>query len=261
MKRHTRVCLAFLAFSILGPASAAAQPGMVNVVPPPPPPVEETAPPAQGIDSDALLDRAWLTPTAMTQPKGAFKISYLQLPAPIGVVTATYGVTDKLHLTGIYIHPYDEEGGVYSLGAKIQVVNRERTRVAVMGGLSSFNDGYDAVRSAQVGAAFSRCLDPSCHSLISAFVGAVFVDDTDERPTFVSASYIGKLGRKLRFVAEIDHGFVPDDPGDSISGAFYGLRWTSNKWAADLGLLQPFGELNDMLPMGLPLASLSYRAR
>lgn len=209
------------------------------------------------ISDDVLADRAWMSPTALTQPEGSATFSYLQL-GPVATAIGTYGVSDRMHMTGIFMTPLGEEGGLYMLSAKYQLINQGTMRLALQGGLTYFDEGTsEQVTIMGAGLAGTMCLDPRCRSQLNGYVGTARVADDDEEPIVATASLVVALSPRIKFVGELDYGFVRDSYGDSATLGWVGGRITSGRFAFDLALVRPLDDDGDDV---LPMIGLTYRA-
>jgi hypothetical protein len=242
-------------------SAASAQPGTVAPVRQAPLEIETTIDDSAGIDDDAIADRAWLSPTAFTQPAGALAVTYYQPPGPVAVMSATYGLTDQLHVTGLAGMVWDDGGSddnLYMLHGKYQLLSSGRFRAAVQGGAMFVDD----TTIPNVGLIGSLCFDDACGSILSGYVGHAWEhEDDDDRVMVMNASLIAKVSAHFKLVMEIDTFTVAQENDSGVLG-FYGFRLTSGKWAGDLGLARPIGEGDeDGWGPGLPMISLTYRAR
>lgn len=260
MRRATvslSVAATLLTLGLAVPA-ASAQPGTIAPVRQEPVEIEATIDHDAGIDGDVLGDRAWLSPTALTQPAGSLTFTYYQVPAPVSIVSATLGVTDQLHLTALTGALWDEDDGDETpvlLGAKYQVIDAGTFRGALQGAVTYVDDE----RIGTIGFAGSVCFDEQCTSLVSGYVGHAFdADDTDDSLLIVNASVIARLTTHLKWVMEVDSFSILNEDDVGVVG-FYGVRFTSGRWAGDLGFAQPLGEGSEGAGFGLPMLSFSHR--
>ena len=215
-----------------------------------------------GVAEDASADRAWLAPTAHTQPKGSWSFSDHEL----FVVGLGYGVTDTLQVSASTVIPLTNDAvfvGMFS--AKQQVYRQGRLRVAAHGVLTHANDGDDSGTGITAGAAATMCLDADCHSGINGYLGTAFAltDEGNQFPILLSASIVQKLNKHVKLVGEVDTGFVPGEDFDDVYLGWYGVRFTSGAIGANVGFVKPFGpnvDTGDELPMGLPWVNFTYRA-
>jgi hypothetical protein len=79
---------------------------------------------------------------------------------------------------------------------------------------------------------------------------------------FVGAvTLVGRLGRHVKLVAEVDTAFVAGQVNDVADGAlaWYGLRFTSSMIGVDVGFVRPIGVGDTGLVLGLPMVTFSYR--
>lgn len=216
----------------------------------------------QGVLDDASADRAWLAPTAHTQPKGSWSFSDHEL----FVVGLGYGVTDKLQVSASTVIPVsDDFAFVGMFSAKQQVYKQGRVRVAAHGVLTHANDGDDSGTGFTAGGAATICLDDDCHSGVNGYVGTAFAltDEGNQYPILLSASIVQKVNRHVKLVGEVDTGFVPGEDFEDVYLGWYGVRFTSGAIGANVGFVKPFGpnvDTEDALPLGLPWVNFTYRA-
>ena len=247
--------IASLATLIATAGLAIAQPGAA------PPPDDEATVEASveaGIRDDVNADRVWLTPTALTQPKGSWSFNDFELM----FLGMTYGVTDTVQVSAkTWVLVDADQPVLLWLAAKKQLISSGKLRVAVDGQWISADDEAIGI----VGGAASLCLDIGCHSLINGYLGTAFAvtDDTDELPVIASLSLVKRLGRRVKFIAEVDTGWTAgEDPTGNYLG-WYGLRFTSGEIGGDIGFVKPFGEdvdETDVFPMGFPMLTFTYRS-
>jgi hypothetical protein len=216
----------------------------------------------QGVLDDASADRAWLAPTAHTQPKGSWSFSDHEL----FVVGLGYGVTDKLQVSASTVIPLDSDMAFVGMfSAKQQVFKQGRVRIAAHGVLTHVNDNDDSGTGITAGAAGTICLDEECHSGINGYVGTAFAltDEGNQYPVLLSVSVVQKLNKHVKLVGEVDTGFVPGEDFEDVYLGWYGVRFTSGAIGANIGLVKPFGpsvDTEDALPLGLPWVNFTYRA-
>ena len=255
MKR-TRILGALATMVAVGSAAgpAAAQPSVAPIAASPASAGELAA--LGGVGDDVLADRAWMSPTALTQPEGSFTLSYLQL-GPVGTAVGTYGVTERLQLTGIVMKPFGEDGGLYTASAKLQVVDAGANHLAIQGGITHFDEGTsEQVRILGVGAVGTICLDTLCRSLISGYLGAGKTTDDEETFIVASLSLTASMSARFKLVGELDRGFVRDSSGDEGTLGWLGARITGRQWAFDVGIVRPLEDGTEDL---LPMVGLTYR--
>ena len=224
---------------------------------------------AQAIDAetsatnnDVFGDRAWLSPTAFTQPKGSLALAYHQLPAPMSTLFASWGVTDRVHLTAAVARDWDSaDDSAAGMAAKIQILKLDRLAIAASGGAWRVSD--TSVFSG--GASGSYCIDRACRSLASLSLTGIFPDVDHEPPlVLIGGSLISHLSDHFRLVVEVDVIRQLEEQDHSLGNLFaifYGLRATSRQWAADLGFMRPLDDNGDGAGPGIPTVSLAYRVQ
>ncbi|MEZ4367064.1 MAG: hypothetical protein R2939_12385 [Kofleriaceae bacterium] len=83
-------------------------------------------------------------------------------------------------------------------------------------------------------------------------------------PLMLSGSVVGRLGRKVKGVVEVNTGAVVGEIDAVADGVllWYGLRFTSAHIGVDLGLVKPIYEDSgddEVFPIGFPMLSFQYR--
>jgi len=260
MSKLTASFIASLA--LLTTASGAfAQPGAEPAPPPPVPAPADAAVAATGdagIQNDVNADRVWLTPTALTQPKGTWSFNDVELM----ILGLTYGVTDTLQVSAkTWVLVDSEQPFLLWLTAKKQLISDGKLRLAIDGSWISVDDEAVGV----VGSAATLCLDDGCHSLINGYLGTAFAitQDTEDFPVIASLALVKKMSRRVKFIAEVDTGWeFGEDPTGNYLG-WYGVRFASGEIGGDIGFVKPFGEdvdEGDEFPMGFPMVTFTYRS-
>lgn len=263
---------------VWGAEAASAQPGEPPPAAPPetapaiqqPPPAPAMAPPAapegtvdKGVMNDANAGRGWMAPTALTEPAGTWSISDYEL----FLISIGYAVSDQLSISATTIPPLTTDFPLWLLfNAKYQVLKAGKVRAAVQGAVTYFsaNDSgtKDSFTAGELGGAVTLCIDDDCNSHVSGFVGAGFAHDTDSSVPFVgAATLVGRIGKHVKFVGEIDSAFIAGNVNDVADGAlvWYGLRFTSQNIGVDLGFVRPIGVSDSGLALGIPVLTFSYR--
>lgn len=270
------------------PGAEPAPPQPPPPAPPPagPPPAVVSPPPApapattvdKGTLEDANAGRAWLSPTALTPPAGTWSFEDFEL----FLIGVSYAVNDNLVITGTTMVPITSDLYWGFISAKAQVVKQGNVRVAIQGGLvaaaaKDTTTQYDAMGNVigemstttttsggEVGAAATLCLDNDCFSHLDGFVGAAFAYQNNASvPVGFSASWVQRLGKRVRLVIEADSAHLFGDISGQANGVlgWYGLRFTSRSIGADVGFVKPFCSdcSSDTFPMGFPVVGFSYR--
>ncbi|HTE53242.1 MAG TPA: hypothetical protein VK698_20450 [Kofleriaceae bacterium] len=257
---------------LLRAASAEAQPGATTATIPAAPAAAAPAPGQEaGIRDDANSGRTWLSPTALTAPAGTFSIQSTELL----MIGASYSFTDRFVVSASTFLPITTDMPLILLTTlKLKVADRGRLKLAAHANLGYFEglgigeeDDDDDFGTAVVGGVATVCLDPECHSLFNAYLGAGFVlqpgVDQSSVPFLASAAWVQRLGGRVKLVLEANGGFTVGGTNDVAEGllAWYGLRFTSSAIGVDLGLVKPLcSECDDGIALGLPWVSFSYRA-
>jgi len=219
---------------------------------------------------DANSGRVWLSPTALTPPKGTWSFSDWEL----FWVGASYAFTDRLQVSASTMVPITSDQPLILLfTGKMQIVNQGRMRVALHAAITHL--GVDADQEGDFsgfdvgafGGAATLCLDDHCNSYLNGYLAAGFLLEGDAEqnsvPFLVSGSLVKKLSRRVRIVLEVDSAFVTGEVDDMSNGflGWYGLRFTSRHIGVDFGFARPFGpDVDwDVFPMGFPVLSFTYR--
>jgi len=240
------------------PAPRVAYGGPSSVAPtvPPgaaPPPVAVAAAQPVGLArlnaEDPAGSRAYLFPTAATEPRDSWTLTVHQPIAPGGHFSLTRGLTDRLEATvGLgWVVDADEAASVLTLGGKAQLIRGTRGALAVYGSYVHTPDTDDD--AGLFGLVASTCLDgDDCHVLVSGHLSALISDlfhdeldcadcayyDDDTDATAVVGGSLLMGGRTTKLVLELD----------SVNGDFQeehavyaGLRFTGRRAAFDAGLI------------------------
>ena len=212
----------------------------------------------QGIAEDASSARGWVMPTALTAPAGTATLSDVDLFA----LSASYAFTDRLTVSADVMLP----GSAYrleSVSAKLQLVRSGRVRIAAQGMVTRFRTAEiastDRATLGDAGGALTLCIDTSCRSHLSGYLGAGVgrADHTSGMLVAASSLALG-IGPRLKLVFELDKGAG----GDLSSGTlfWYGLRITSRAISLDLGAAKPLDDTGKQwIGGGLPFIGLTYR--
>lgn len=232
-----------------------------------------SAPPSSsaGVSDDPNLDRSFLLPTAMTQPKGTLTYNNYELLFH----GLSYGLTDRLQLTATVLSPISKDIPFVGFAAlKGQVVNGERVKIAgqaSVGYIHVFDDNSSTsnnnaffVSGAALG---SFCVQEGCHSLLSATVSLMqpLGQGADSTPIFYyGVSAIQRVGRHVKLLAEVASA-AGNNSGDfeNADGFLvnYGVRFHNQSIASDVGFMRPFatsGDAPDFI-LGVPFVNVSYR--
>jgi len=205
-------------------------------------------------EEDVFADRAWLTPTAFSQPRHTVAIATHLLPVPL--VVTSIAITGRAHLTaGAAFNPTDPSENGYSLGGKATVLKLDQFAVALHGTVYRVEDHGAATG----GVTASFCLESPCRNVISLSGAGLYTEHTSL--LLGGASVIARVSTRTRLVFEANmvRETEPPDHGDfSADMLFFGLRITSPRWALDLGAMSLFRRDRDPGPI-LPMCSLAYR--
>jgi hypothetical protein len=224
--------------------------------------------------SDPNIDRAFLQPTAMTQPAGTITYNNYELILH-GV---TYGVTDNVQTTLTVLSPLSSDMPLLGFGAvKWRLLATSRFHLALQGslGFAHQSSGTDAsVYTMGAGAFASFCLRDDCSSLLSATVNyqlAANASSSSDRAHVIiyGGSLVHRVGRHVKLLGEVTSAAVGastfgggETNFENLSGVLvsYGLRFHTGDIAGDVGFIKPFVDEGDGgLLMGLPFINFSYR--
>jgi len=266
MKLATRSLLVCL-LGVLPPVGAA----WAQVPPPPPAPPPETtvvaAPVTPGLDDDPHVDRAWFSPTAITQPAGTASFNDWELV----LLGMTYAFTDNFQVTGVVVPPLVQDMPFIGMvSAKLGASLSDRVHIAAMAGVGYARiDDDDQGSAAGLGGAISICIDEACGSMVSAYAyGVWFWEDTDDTfPIAFGVSLLGRIARHVKVVIEVSSAglLAREDSGFAEAVVVgYGVRFFTGNIAGDIGFIRPFAfdsedEFGDELILGVPAVTFSYR--
>jgi hypothetical protein len=229
-------------------------------------------PAARATATDPNIDRAFLLPTAMTQPAGSITYNNYELLLH-GI---TYGITDRVQASVTVLSPMVEDMPFVGFAAvKGRVVATDRFHLALQGSLG-WAHAFDAspgdnanIITGGAGVLASYCLRDDCSSLASASATYQLVMPSGSGNTAHMVVYGGSLvhrvGRHVKLLGEVTSAAGgTNTSGDlqNIEGVLvgYGVRFHTDAIAADIGFLKPVvADDDDDLLLGLPFASVSYR--
>jgi hypothetical protein len=261
---RTSIAAGISTIAVAAAGTAFAQPGTVAPAAQLEPDVALDTTVDEGVLADVNSDRAWFTPTALTQPKGSWSFHDQEL----FVVGMTYGITDTFQLSASTLVPVVSDMPLFLwVSGKAQIARSGNLRLALHGLVFHGSEDGDGATVGNLGAAASLCFDAGCHSLINGYASAAFgISEGDtEVPVLFGGAIIARVARRVKLVGEIDTAMVMGD--EFVDGylGWYGVRFTSGEIGADVGFVKPFGgELedddNDELPLGLPWLNFTYRA-
>jgi hypothetical protein len=245
-------------------ASAApiAAPSMVEpveqIAPPPPP----RTPLADYVARDASSGRAFVSPTALTGPKGHASIE-LTFPAlPVGgFALARYSITDRIEIGAGGIAVIDEDGAVAVLTAKVQVLRRPTGGIALQAlhiAIPEEDDGgtfYSAIGS--------KCLGDGCRTLVSAHLTVLPFSEYYYSDSSGGGGEQGALavipgaslvtGGRTKLVVD---GVLVGDDYERFAVLYGGIRFARRSFSFDAGLVAAYdGDDAEALPMPLCAAT------
>ena len=279
MKNHISLPLSILSFATLAsatsvawaaPASDAEGPSTVVAAPAAPPPAA----------ADPNIDRGFIQPTAMTQPKGSLTYNNYELV----LHGLTYGITDNVQTSLTVMAPLVRDMPFLGVAAvKWQFLSTQRFHLALQGSATMVHvfgddniapDGSTTSGGANAyalgaGAFASYCLRDDCSSLASlnaTYQLGIAGSGGDTAHVIVyGGSIVHRVSPHVKLLGEVTSlatNTVADSNFDNISGALvsYGVRLHTANIASDLGFMKPIsGESNDPFLLGLPFINVSYR--
>lgn len=235
--------------------------------------VAQPAPQVAPAADDPNIDRAFLEPTAMTQPAGSLTYNNYELL----LHGFTYGITDRVQASVTALSPIVKDMPLLGIAAvKWQVLSMSRFHLALQGsaGLShSFNGDNlaDSTSNAYLlgaGAFATYCLRADCASLVSvnASYESVLAGGNMANGVVFGGAIVQRLTSHVKLLGEVTAGTSKVSGADNFStidGALvsYGVRFHTNRIASDVGFIKPVsfsGDSSDFL-LGLPFVSVSYR--
>jgi hypothetical protein len=261
-----RTTLSFVSLLMLGVVSTAMAQTTAAVT--------ETASPAGPAEAasgaDPNIDRAFLLPTAMTQPKGSVTYNNYELL----LHGLTYGITDNLQTTVTVLSPMTKDMpvlGLMAIKGRMLATDRLHLSLQASAGVGhSFGDAQSSTGYTLGSGAFaSLCLRDDCSSLLSASVTYQLALGSGGARSSQFVIYGGSLvhavSTHVKLLAELTSaaGKVNAD-FDNLPGALasYGVRFHTGALAGDVGFVRPMGsELDDEFLLGLPFVNVSYRWR
>ena len=226
--------------------------------------------------ADPNIDRAFIQPTAMTQPAGTLTYNNYELL----LHGLTYGITDKLQTSVTVLAPIVRDMPLLGVAsAKWQFLSTPRFHLALQGSATfvhvatgNIDDSGTTSNNAYLvgaGAFASYCLREDCSSLASLNatyqLGFSGNGGGTAQAIIYGASIVHRVAPHVKLLGEVTSmaaTTVADTGFDNISGALvsYGVRLHTTKIAGDIGFIRPVGSSgSDPFLLGLPFISVSYR--
>jgi hypothetical protein len=227
-----------------------------------PVPGEHNTPAEKGAAGDPNLDRSFLIPTAMTQPKGSLTYSNYEL----GLHGLTYGFTDRFQGSVTILPPYvDDLPLIIALSAKGQVVRAGRIHLALQGSATMGSGGDNSASVFSGGTLFSACTSDDCASLVTLGLTALISSESQDYILAYSGSLTQKISEHAKLLLEaVSAAYHDEDNGYDAAPGFllnYGIRFHGHNFAGDVGFMRPIGFEDDGdIAMGLPFVNFTYRA-
>jgi len=200
---------------------------------------------AQG---DPSVDRAFLMPTAETQPAGSLSATDFDL----AIVNLTYGITDRLQIGGTVLLaiPFSD-ASLYMGNVKWQALRAGRWRWSLsLGGATAGGGSHERGEpdvgqrfALTAGSALSYCLSADCHGMISVSTfGISAADDPANAALAYGVSLTQRIGSEVKIVVEAVSGGGVGGLVTRDGIATGGLRFFGRHLAADLGIGALFSE-------------------
>jgi hypothetical protein len=227
-----------------------------------PDPGKHSDPAAKGAAGDPNLDRSFLIPTAMTQPKGSLTYSNYEL----GLHGLTYGFTDRFQGSVTVLPPYvDDLPLIVTLSAKGQVVRAGQIHLALQGSATVGSGDNSSAAVFSGGTLFSACTSDDCASLVTLGLTALISSESEDYILAYSGSLTQKISEHAKLLIEaVSAAYHDDDSGYHGAPGFllnYGVRLHGHNFAGDIGFMRPVGFEDDGdIAMGLPFVNFTYRA-
>jgi hypothetical protein len=262
--------LACLLFLLLSATPALAQPSTVSPQPDTASVNAEETPAATYVAKDAAAVRAFVTPTAMINPRGTVSVE-LAVPAyPVGgMAGARVSLHDRFEIgaSGVFLFNENEAedphaGGL--LSAKVQVWRRPTGAVALQAAYVKTGDQYDDEGMIYT-AIGSKCFGDGCRTL---FTGHVTLrpyttwrpidnvgNGVEEGALAVIPGVSLVHGRRIKVVLD---GAVVDDDGERLAALYAGVRYALPHWAFDVGVVVG-DEGGDGYTLPVPLGAVTGR--
>jgi hypothetical protein len=220
-----------------------------------------------GVKADPNIDRAFVLPTAMTQPAGSLTYNNYELL----LHGLTYGITDRVQASVTVLSPISKDIPLFMIGSlKTRLLSAGAFHLALQGNAAfahRFDNGSsdnDDVGSLGAGALGSVCLRDDCASLLSATaMYQLTLSGGGGHALIYGGSLVQRLGNHVKLLGELASGAQVGNGFDNAPGLLinYGLRFHGESIAADVGFIKPLSSDGDSggLLMGLPFVNVSYR--
>lgn len=191
------------------------------------------------IKSDSQVSRLFFAPTGRSLEKGQVSVGVFEFLAPFVQV----GVTDRFSIGGgtPLAFGIDEEFRPFWITPKFQVLQRERTQIAV-GVLQIFNISGDGG-----GIAYTVGTFGDTDSAVTAGLGLAYSGDSTGGVVMVGGER--RVRRNLKLITE---NYVWQGGNGIVSG---GLRFLGERLSADLALAVPIG-VGDLI--AFPVVNFVY---
>lgn len=235
------------------------------------PPATTVATPSNqtpGVAADPNADRAFILPTAMTQPGHSATYNNYELL----LHGLTYGITDRVQTTVTVLSPIVKDMPFLGIAAvKWRFLATQRFHMALQGsaGLGHVFDSSPSSNSNGYtlggGAFATACLREDCSSILSASATYqhFFSGNNDGNLVIYGGSLVHGVSQHVKLLAEVASAAASGGSSDldNMPGALfgYGVRLHTSNIASDIGFVRPVGEDTGDFLLGLPFVNVSYR--
>jgi hypothetical protein len=236
------------------------------------------AAPAAGASLDPNIDRAFIQPTAMTQPAGSVTYNNYELLLH-GV---TYGITDDVQATLTVLSPITSDMpflGAAAIKGRISPLPRlhlaAQATFGVLHAGNALNDSGGTtdtnVVTLGMGGYATACLRDDCASVVNASVNYQYATNYNSAGGAHLVIYGGALVLRatehVKVLGELTSAAGRDSSQrsfENIDGFLisYGVRFHTGALAADVAFVKPVQtsvSTTDNWALGLPFVSVSYR--
>jgi hypothetical protein len=242
------------------------------VAAPSPAPIADAQPRDEAPDEarfrDAHADRVILGATAETHPKGTFFVTDYE----VALLQIGYAVTDDLQISLAGVPPIAKDQPLFfDIGAKLNLVRTESTRVAVYGAIDVLtnarsNSDNSPEFAGRVGGVAQVCFERACRSSLSFGGGAIFGHNAEALPLYGAVGLIANVSPLVSLLAEPNiAGVAPGEgnTGGALLSIGYGVRLSGKNFGVDLTFIEPIaatsGSFENPFVLGYPFAAFTYR--
>jgi hypothetical protein len=222
--------------------------------------------------ADPNIDRGFVLPTAMTQPRGSLTYNNYELL----LHGLTYGITDNVQTSLTVLSPIVRDMPVVAFGAiKGRLAVTDRLHLALQGSFGYLHVSSDSesetAYSMGAGTFASVCLRDDCSSLLSAsatYQLAVAGNSEGRTQAIIyGGSIVHRVHPRIKLLGELTSAVGKESAGGFTQApallASYGVRFHTGNIAGDIGFVKPISTEDDddfdELLLGLPFVNVSYR--